>query len=197
MRVYLSCCAFLLICIVLGAHLDHLDLDDNTITLGSEHACALERVDEQSAGGEIVCWGDNSYGQLDPPSGLFVQLSASEHTTCAVSVEERVWCWGREGGVVEPARAAAAALSSHSAASTASSPSSHTMLHGGGSRVEDTLAPSALALWRGALLQVSVGARHACAVGSSDGRLVCWGEDDHGQVTQGMALGGGGGCGCR
>ena len=147
----------------------HLDLDDNTVTLGSSHACALERVDEHSIGGEIVCWGDNGVGQLDPPSGLFVQLSAAEHTTCAVSVAERVACWGGEGAIVGPARAAAAAAAAGAAAGAA-------------------LAPEARALWRGALLQVSVGARHACAVGASDGRLVCWGEDSHGQVTEGPAL---------
>jgi hypothetical protein len=165
----------------------HLDLDDNTVTLGSLHACALERVDEQSIGGEIVCWGDNGFGQLDPPSGLFVQLSAAEHTTCAVSVEERVACWGGEGSIVEPARAAAAAAAAaaqRAAASTASTAAAPPLA---AAAAAAALTPAARALWRGSLLQVSVGSRHACAVGSSDGRLVCWGEDGHGQVSAGRA----------
>ena len=152
---------------------EHLDLDDNTVTLGSSHACALERVAALSVGGEIVCWGDNAFGQLEPPSGLYVQLSAAEHTTCAVSLEERIACWGGESSIVQPARAAAAAAAA--AAATASLPA-------------EPLPPGAQALARGALLQVSVGAHHACAVGSSsEGRLVCWGEDGHGQVSQGNA----------
>lgn len=146
----------------------HLDLDDNTVTLGRSHACALERVDELSVGGEIVCWGDNTHGQLDPPSGLYVQLSASEQTTCAISIEERVVCWGGEVGIVGPFRAAAASLAGEGGAPGSAA---------GESPLEDS------PLTRGTYLQVSLGSRSACAVGSSDGRMVCWGDDTHGQVT--------------
>lgn len=136
---------------------EHLDLDDMTVTLGGAHACALERVDDLSIGGEIVCWGNAAHGQLNPPAGMFVQLSASEHTTCAVGIDERVACWGGDAGITgppsgTPGRDAGAAAA---AAALASSP----------------------------LLQVTVGGRHACALRSSSGRAVCWGDDSHGQVS--------------
>jgi len=150
---------------------EHLDLDDNTVTLGHFHACALERVDEMSVGGEIVCWGDGSRGQLNPPAGLFVQISASEHTTCAVGIDERVACWGGEAAVVAPAAGAAAAAAG---AAGGPPPPPPPRAHAAG---------VAALLHSGPLLQVSLGARHACALGSGSGAVVCWGDDAHGQVS--------------
>jgi hypothetical protein len=124
-----------------------LDLDDNSVTVGGAHACALERVDEMSIGGEVVCWGDGAGGALDSPAGLFVQLSASGATTCGVTIEQRVQCWGSSRAVVSPAGASAAALQV------------------------------------AAHLQVSVGARHACAIASDGGALTCWGDDAGGAVS--------------
>jgi hypothetical protein len=135
--------------------MEHLDLDDNSVTVGSAHACALERVDELSVGGEVVCWGEKSGGALDSPDGLYVQLSASGSATCGVTVEQRVVCWGGGSGArgfVDAARA--------------------------------TLGDAARA-------QVSVGARHACALSSDGGRITCWGDDRSGQVSKAPAAGGG------
>jgi hypothetical protein len=163
---------------------EHLDLDDNTVTLGHGHACALERVDEMSVGGEIVCWGDGARGQLNPPAGLFVQISASEHTTCAVGIDERVACWGGEAAVVAPAAGAAAALAAETAAALAAAGAGAPPPPPPPPPPHRAHAAGAAALLRGGpLLQVSLGARHACALGSGSGRVVCWGDDAHGQVS--------------
>lgn len=46
----------------------HHDIDDNTVTVGHDHACGLEDVGSTyGIGGEIVCWGDGTFGQLDSP----------------------------------------------------------------------------------------------------------------------------------
>jgi len=194
---------FLWALVIVSPQPAHLDLDDNTVTLGRSHACALERVDELSVGGEIVCWGDNSFGQLDPPSGLYVQLSASEHTTCAISIEEKVACWGGEESVVGPTSLAASLASSGEefgdpipvTTTAASGPrrgkgrdihtkSSVARRQGDLHVHHHHSAASIASLAKGTFVQVSVGARSACAVGSSDGgSLVCWGDDSHGQVS--------------
>ena len=143
---------FLIILLVSGSGpqslVEHLDLDDNSVTVGGAHACALERVDELSVGGEIVCWGDTRAGTLDSPGGLFVQLSAFGSATCGVSVEQRVTCWG------------------------------------GGAGSRGFVNGANTALGTAARSQVSVGARHACALASDGGRVTCWGDDNEKQVSR-------------
>lgn len=60
------------------------------IAAGRHHACGL-RTD-----GVAHCWGDNSNGATDVPSGiLFRQISAGRHFTCGLRYEGAVTCWGR------------------------------------------------------------------------------------------------------
>jgi len=44
----------------------------------------------------IVCWGDNEYGQLNVPAGLgkVVALSVGSNHACAIDSNSRLWCWG-------------------------------------------------------------------------------------------------------
>ncbi|MCB9594312.1 MAG: hypothetical protein H6719_16380 [Sandaracinaceae bacterium] len=75
--------------------------DAVAVSVGLEHACALDRS------GVASCWGANSRGELGvapselrdrplPVPGLppLVQISAGQHFTCAVDVASSVWCWG-------------------------------------------------------------------------------------------------------
>jgi alpha-tubulin suppressor-like RCC1 family protein len=71
------------------------------IQAGSHHTCAL-------VSGQIWCWGDNGSGQLGdgtrsdawvpirPNDGnlTFVSMSLGEDTTCAVTDQAELWCWG-------------------------------------------------------------------------------------------------------
>ncbi|WIA24084.1 hypothetical protein OEZ85_013692 [Tetradesmus obliquus] len=83
------------------------------VAAGSRHACAL--VETASGSGDVYCWGQNGYGELGqgitnntysaddpilPPvrvKGLskVTALFAGMYTTCALTVSQRVACWGR------------------------------------------------------------------------------------------------------
>ena len=72
----------------------HHDIDDNIITVGDDYGCVIERIESVEIGGEIVCWGTGKYQELNPPSGIFIQISAAGHTTCGISIEGNAVCWG-------------------------------------------------------------------------------------------------------
>jgi alpha-tubulin suppressor-like RCC1 family protein len=77
--------------------------DATAIALGGSHACALRR------GGEVVCWGSNSVGQLGDGKGGYnqtsdrpvsvtgltgvLEIAAGQRVTCA-RTSETVSCWG-------------------------------------------------------------------------------------------------------
>lgn len=88
-----------------------------SLTAGERHACAL------TIDGEVLCWGDNSLGQLgggdlEPKQGVVSVagfesgargVAAGGDETCAVNGEGRVSCWGATlhfrmsaGGQFEP-----------------------------------------------------------------------------------------------
>lgn len=76
------------------------------LELGAEHACVLYEA------GNVQCWGSNTYGQIGvastepyifgvsirdvPLDGVSVlQLSTGFHTSCVLSTDKRLKCWGR------------------------------------------------------------------------------------------------------
>ena len=61
------------------------------MTAGDEHSCALD------ADGEVTCWGDNRFGQTDPPDGPFAAIGAGDVYTCGLRTDGRVTCWGDDG----------------------------------------------------------------------------------------------------
>lgn len=77
--------------------------DATAIALGGSHACALRR------GGQVVCWGSSSVGQLGDGKGGYgassdhpvpvdgvagaVEIAAGKRVTCARTAEA-VMCWG-------------------------------------------------------------------------------------------------------
>ncbi|AKU90997.1 regulator of chromosome condensation, RCC1 [Vulgatibacter incomptus] len=72
------------------------------LAMGRNHTCLLQN-------GEVWCWGSNAYGQLGTGAsganvyapvqstfGLaFRSLSAGEDHTCGVTVDDELYCWGR------------------------------------------------------------------------------------------------------
>ncbi|MCG8612717.1 MAG: thrombospondin type 3 repeat-containing protein [Pseudomonadales bacterium] len=62
--------------------------DPKAITLGQGHTCVIDGIN-------IVCWGNNRFGQLEIPSGIDEPLliAAGSKHTCATA-ESGVVCWG-------------------------------------------------------------------------------------------------------
>lgn len=153
------------------------------IAVGGDHSCAL--LDD----GAIRCWGRNHKGQLGnggidligddevPQSDTLnvleygprneqndaraVGITAGNVHTCAILVDRRTWCWGDQ--------------------------TSGRLGYTNG--IYSTAEPREYVRLGGRTIAVSAGARHTCAV-RSDGRLVCWGESDHGRLGNGNAAAG-------
>ena len=139
------------------------------LSLGADFGCALVGRAEDTGGTEIWCWGDNRYGQAgEDPQRLptvtapgaasalaslrgVVQLDAGADHACALRVDGRVFCWGRNGGAVGLLGADASVISS--------------------------TTPVEVAV--GDVAQIAVGERFSCAVArpgaGEEDDIWCWG----------------------
>jgi alpha-tubulin suppressor-like RCC1 family protein len=130
------------------------------------HSCALQTT------GTVMCWGDNTFGQLGNSTteittrshvvtGLnnAVGISAGDLHTCALQAAGTVRCWGKNSNGALGIAAAAAALSATSIAVPG---------------LTDSVA-------------LSSGYNHNCAL-KTNGAVVCWGENSNGQLGNGTQI---------
>ena len=119
----------------------------------------------------IVCWGRNNYGQADPPSGSFQQVSArGTWHACGLNTSGKIVCWGDDphGQATPPMETF----------QQVNADEFHTCGVKTDSRVEcwgvdingSTRPPA------GTFQQVSAGDRYSCGV-KTDGSIVCWGRN--------------------
>jgi cysteine-rich repeat protein len=143
------------------------------IALGNTHSCVLWET------GDVLCWGDNFYGQLGQGStttvgdnetlatlfpidlgGDAVALTLGKHHTCALLDGGDVKCWGRnlygQLGYGDIA-------------------------HVGDDEVPADVEPIELG---GTAISIAAGDYHTCAV-VDDHEVVCWGFNDSGQLGYG------------
>jgi alpha-tubulin suppressor-like RCC1 family protein len=133
------------------------------IAVGSAHACAL------TTGGQVICWGDNSHGQLGDGtttqrtrpvyvSGLTgaKAIACGDNHTCAIDGSGGAWCWGDDtfGSV------------------------------GDGSTATQRLVPTAVMGLSSGVVAIAAGGGSTCAA-ISDGSAVCWGANGAGQLGNG------------
>lgn len=133
--------------------------------LGTSHTCAVV-----GPASKVLCWGDNSYGQLGigssaldsykitptevPDLSGVTDLHASSHTTCASRSDGSVVCWGDTSMVLPPVPTK-------------------------GISIVPTVVPGAADA-----AAVHIGGGHVCAL-RLDQTVMCWGNNDRGQLGNG------------
>ena len=154
------------------------------IAAGVLHVCAL------GSDGSPVCWGDNAYGQLDPPDGLVLdRVYGGGWTTCGLDDDGQIVCWGEgsSGGILAGVPAGRFDYVGVSAGAACAVSSEGQLSCWGSEHADDsgltTNEPT------GTWTQVSVPSfQSACAV-STSGAVSCWGADR--MAIEGAGLGSG------
>jgi len=134
-----------------------------SVSAGKAHTCGVK------ANGKLFCWGKNNHGQIGDGSTTerrkpteiesgdlhWRLVSAGQEHTCGVTIDGRLFCWGND-------------YPGNLATQPGTSP----------------LSPNEVGPGDDDWFTVSVGSTHACAI-KSDGRLFCWGRNNHGQIGTG------------
>jgi alpha-tubulin suppressor-like RCC1 family protein len=147
------------------------------VALGRSHTCALAY-----GSGFVLCWGDNSAGQLGigttvssavpvlltglPP---VVELSAGALSTCVRTYDGSVRCWGAndEGQIGD-------GIESHGTSCVVAD----------GRTIDCVLTPTLVASIEGAQALAS-GRSHSCVIRSPGTEVWCWGANDKLQLGDG------------
>jgi len=133
------------------------------IKVGFNHTCALLE------NGQIECWGDNTFRQSMPPTGVFTELSLAADQSCAIKDDGSIHCWGKPF------------LSGQSPENGAFVQLSINRSHGCAVRID-----GAIQCWGsnasgqsnpplGPFLSVSAGREHSCGI-KTNGKGICWGR---------------------
>jgi alpha-tubulin suppressor-like RCC1 family protein len=142
-----------------------------TITAGLAHTCAL------SGTGSVLCWGSNEFGQIGNASttsitspvqvvGLtsnVVSIAAGSESTCALTSEGTVWCWGDNSS----GQLGNATFTQSTVPVEVMNPDGNAPLNG--------------------VARITAGQSHACAV-TSAGEVLCWGDNSKGQLGNGTEI---------
>ncbi len=181
------------------------------VSAGDHHTCAIRAPDCEDCGlgqschghlnacgpgGRLECWGDNGYGQIEAPVGVFLQVSAGGAHSCAVDMGGRIECWGNndygqldapDGKFIQVSAGA-----SHTCAIE------HTPQSQGQTgpvtcwgRNQHGQAPTTATRIAGgmAFSQISAGASHNCGIaircdeGQAHTAAHCWGSGEEGEST--------------
>ena len=138
--------------------------DPSTISVGTDHACALK------PNGEAVCWGRGRYGKLgigttgelgvienlrvprEVKGGItFSKVTTGVFQTCGIDTDGEAYCWGRNS---------AGQLGDGTTAM----------------RTEPAAVSGNLTF-----KYITVGSRHACGITTND-EVYCWGEGARGKL---------------
>ena len=159
---------------------------------GGDHWCGLR------TNATAVCWGANTYGQLDLPAGLlFEEISAGGKHTCGVTYLTGVLCWGDADAIagvpttlgfqsIDAGFEHTCAVQNRSEVKSPDSEGVKAVCWGDNSHGQAS-PPNRI------FAEVSAGWRHSCGVVQAgrvaSGEVVCWGDDSFGQAPGGRLAG--------
>lgn len=161
------------------ASLPSLSFSNNILKLatGFLHTCAL------GAGQKIQCWGFNNLGQVGlgysdtigddeaansigalalTESKPMITMATGNNHTCSIGIDFKVYCWG---------------LGALGATG-----------HGNNQNIGDdeaVTASNSLVNISAEFSQISGGLNHTCALEKSEGKVICWGQNNQGQLGLG------------
>ena len=135
------------------------------IAAGYHHTCAVTDA------GAVLCWGDNTYGQLGnnsttsslvpvPVSGLtsgVIAVSAGYYHTCALTNAGAMFCWGYNN-----------------------------LGQLGNGTTTSSLTPVPVSGLSSGVVSIGTGSYHTCA-STSAGAALCWGNNASGQLGNGTS----------
>ena len=154
------------------------------ISAGQKYTCAL------NSSGNVLCWGDNNYGQLGDdstsnrsypafvvesdgssiPLSSVVQLSVGDNHTCALTSAETVLCWGY-GFYGQLGSSSLTIVGEEGELLGVDRDAPLAVLTGGG-QGDPPLS---------GIAQVASGSKHTCAL-TLDGHVKCWGASSQGAL---------------
>jgi alpha-tubulin suppressor-like RCC1 family protein len=140
------------------------------LSVGEGHSCLINNC------GKVRCWGENGYGEINAPPGVFTAVAAGRDHSCALDSNGNPRCWGdsRYGQTQHPA-------------------GPFVEISAGGLHSCGLRANGSVACWghlpsptlAGSAIHIDSGRYHACAVVDTawDRRLECWGRNSEGQSS--------------
>ena len=141
----------------------------SAVDSGWRHSCAV-RADRT-----VACWGADSQGQTDAPTGEFTAVSAGYGHSCGIRTDGTVACWGADSQGQTNAPDGEFTAVSAGQWHTCGLRTDGIVACWGDNGSGQTDAPD------GEFTEISAGASHNCAM-RADGAVRCWGGDWAGQT---------------
>lgn len=142
----------------------------SVLSAGTDHVCGIK--DDNT----LICWGDNSDNQADPPDGTFKEVSAGFYFNCALSTEGKIECWGRDtSGETSPPSGKFIQIETGGNHACALAASGAPICWGSNTSSQVSYPP-------GPFLQLTLGDAHSCGL-KADGTAECWGNGKQGQAN--------------
>lgn len=141
------------------------------VSAGTDHTCA------RTVKGELNCWGNNIFGELNVPSGQFIDVSAKGDHTCAIDKANNLLCWGDEAFTsYGPFTGKFTDLSTGNLHVCALRQSDKRAVCWGNNAYGQATPPIE------EFVSLTSGSYHTCGH-RADKSVTCWGKNDYGQAT--------------